>query len=144
MQTFAATLTGALLGWRFGALTVIVWLAAGALGLPVFSGPATGIQKFMGPTAGYLLAFPFAAAVVGWLVGHGWNSRKVLLCFLAMIIGNLICLTIGAGWLGMKIGLYKALTGGVLPFLPGAVIKSALATAVIALLARYGRTAEAR
>ena len=57
MQTFAVTLVGALYGWRLGAVTVIAWLAQGAMGLPVFAGAVGGAAYFAGPTGGYLLAF---------------------------------------------------------------------------------------
>ncbi len=88
MQTLAVTLVGALYGWRLGGLTILVWLAQGALGLPVFAGGSGGFVRFFGPTAGYLLAFPIAGALTGWLVERGWNGSKLLLACAAMLIGN--------------------------------------------------------
>ncbi|TIM74745.1 MAG: biotin transporter BioY, partial [Mesorhizobium sp.] len=58
MQTFAVTLIGAVYGWRLGAATIVAWLVEGAMGLPVLSGGAAGAHHFVGPTAGYLFAFP--------------------------------------------------------------------------------------
>lgn len=136
MQTFAVTLVGALFGWRFGALTIVLWLAAAAIGLPILSGNSAGWQKFIGPTAGYLFAFPFAAAATGLLVTNGWNGKRPAACFGAMVLGYGICLAIGAAWLGITFGPEKALMKGLLPFLPGAFLKSALATAVIVALGR--------
>lgn len=131
LQTLAVTLVGALYGWRLGALTIIVWLVAGALGLPVLSDGSSGIQKFMGPTAGYLLAFPLAGALTGWLVvNQGWNGSRFMLAFCAMLAGTALCLLLGAGWLAFNIGTEKALVHGVLPFLLGGVIKS-LAGAIV-------------
>lgn len=136
MQTFAVTLIGALYGWRLGALTVVAWLVEGALGLPVLAGGSAGLHRFAGPTAGYLFAFPIAAALCGWLVARGWNGRRPLLSFAAMLIGNAACLVLGGMWLAAIIEADKAISLGVTPFLLGAVLKSALGAAILALLAR--------
>lgn len=131
LQTLAVTLIGALYGWRLGALTVVAWLAAAALGLPLLSDGAGGPAPFTGPTAGYLFAFPFAAALVGVLVGRGWNGRRPGRAFLAMAAGNALCLILGAAWLAAAFGAATAVKVGLLPFLPGAVVKSALAAAML-------------
>ncbi|WP_180901812.1 biotin transporter BioY [Martelella soudanensis] len=136
MQTFAVTLIGALYGWRLGGLTIIAWLMEGALGLPVLSGGAAGLAHFIGPTGGYLFAFPIAGMVTGFLAERGWNGHRVVLAFLAMLAGNALCLLLGAAWLSAMIGIGAAITAGVLPFLVGAVLKSALATAALKGLAR--------
>ncbi|TIL81237.1 MAG: biotin transporter BioY, partial [Mesorhizobium sp.] len=65
MQTFAVTLIGAVYGWRLGAATIVAWLVEGAIGLPVLSGGAAGGHHFVGPTAGYLFAFPVVGALTG-------------------------------------------------------------------------------
>ncbi|MCD1637022.1 biotin transporter BioY [Martelella mediterranea] len=131
MQTFAVTLVGALYGWRLGGLTIAAWLVEGALGLPVLSGGAAGFVHFIGPTGGYLFAFPVAGMVAGFLAERGWNGHRVALAFLAMFAGNALCLLLGAAWLSLMIGVGAAFTAGVLPFLIGAVLKSALAAAVL-------------
>ncbi|MEO2038571.1 MAG: biotin transporter BioY [Martelella sp.] len=136
MQTFAVTLVGALYGWRLGGLTIVAWLMEGALGLPVLAGGAAGFAHFMGPTGGYLFAFPIAGMVAGFLAERGWNGHRVALAFLAMLAGNAVCLLLGAAWLSLMIGVGAAFTAGVLPFLLGAVLKSALAAAVLKALAR--------
>lgn len=136
MQTFAVTLVGALMGWRLGGLTIVAWLAEGAFGLPVLSGGAAGVQHFFGPTGGYLLAFPVAGMLVGWLAQRGWNGRRVGLAFLAMLLGNATCLVLGAVWLSTLVGFDKALMVGVVPFLAGAVVKSALGAATLRAFAR--------
>lgn len=124
LQTLVVTLIGALYGWRLGALTIVLWLVAGALGLPVLADGSSGLQKFMGPTAGYLFAFPLAGALTGWLVQQGWNGTKLFRAFLAMLAGTALCLLFGAVWLAFTIGAEKALVHGVMPFLIGGVIKS--------------------
>jgi biotin transport system substrate-specific component len=126
MQTFAVTLIGALYGWRLGAATVAAWLAQGALGLPVFAGGAAGFAHFFGPTGGYLLAFPVAAALTGFLAERGWNGSRPLRAFLAMLAGNAACLALGGAWLAMMIGWGPAFAAGVAPFLLGGALKSAL------------------
>jgi biotin transport system substrate-specific component len=131
MQTLAATLIGALYGWRLGALTIAVWLVQGALGMPVFSNGAGGVAHLVGRTGGYLFAFPIAAAVTGFLAERGWNGNRVVLAFLAMLAGNALCLAIGGAWLATLIGAEKAFWFGVAPFVLGAIVKSALGAAIL-------------
>lgn len=131
MQTLAATMIGALYGWRLGAITIAVWLMQGALGLPVFSNGTGGIARLTGPTAGYLFAFPIAAAVTGWLAEHGWTGDRIIRSFSAMLIGNTLCLVLGGAWLAGMIGIEKAFWAGVAPFVLGAIVKSALGSAIL-------------
>ncbi len=131
MQTLAATLIGALYGWRLGALTIAVWLMQGALGLPVFSNGTGGIARLAGPTAGYLFAFPVAAAVTGWLAERGWTGDRFVRAFASMLVGNVLILTMGWAWLAVLIGAEKAFLAGVVPFALGAVVKSALGAAIL-------------
>ncbi|MGE0210303.1 MAG: biotin transporter BioY [Parvibaculaceae bacterium] len=135
MQTFAVTLVGALYGWRLGAITIIAWLLEAVAGLPVLAGGASGLHHFAGPTGGYLLAFPIAGAVVGWLAERGWNGHRVVLAFLAMLLGNALCLVVGGAWLATLIGLEKAILLGVAPFILGGILKSALGAAVLKAVA---------
>ena len=144
MQTLAVTLVGALYGWRLGGVTILVWLAQGALGLPVFAGGSGGFVRFFGPTAGYLLAFPIAGALTGWLVERGWNGSKLLLACAAILIGNALCLVLGAAWLAAMVGLPKAIAVGVAPFLLGAALKSVLGAGVLKLIDSGTRKAARR
>ncbi|MDH4071140.1 MAG: biotin transporter BioY [Ignavibacteria bacterium] len=68
LQTLFVLLAGAFLGPRNGALSMVLYLSVGVLGLPVFSGGGMGLMRILGPTGGYLLAFPIAAAIVGYLI----------------------------------------------------------------------------
>lgn len=136
MQTFGVLLIGALYGWRLGGATIVAWLGEGALGLPVFAGGAGGLAHFAGPTGGYLLAFPVCGALVGWLAERGWNGVSPLRAFAAMLLGNALCLLLGATWLAMLIGIEPAVTHGVLPFIVGGVLKSALGAATLAVMMR--------
>jgi len=141
MQTFAVTLVGALYGWRLGAVTVAAWLVEAAIGLPVLSGGAAGAHHFVGPTAGYLFAFPLAAALTGWLAEQGWNGRRPLLALASMLTGNALCLAVGGAWLAIMIGAEPAFAAGVLPFLVGALLKSGLAAALLHATGRGGARA---
>ncbi|RUU54671.1 biotin transporter BioY [Mesorhizobium sp. M7A.T.Ca.TU.009.01.1.1] len=134
MQTFVVTLIGALYGWRLGALTIVAWLVEGAVGFPVLSGGAAGAAHFVGPTGGYLFAFPLVGALVGWLAERGWNGKRVMLAFVAMLLGNLAGLVLGTAWLAVMIGAEQAVTFGFLPFIVGGLLKSALGAATLMAL----------
>ena len=136
MQTFAVALVGALYGWRLGGLTIMAWLMQGALGLPVLAGGAAGVAHFVGPTAGYLFAFPIAGMAVGWLAKRGWHGRRPWRAFAAMLIGNGLCLVLGAAWLAALIGLEPAVMTGLAPFLIGAVLKASLGALTLRLMTR--------
>lgn len=92
MQTLFVLLSGALLGWRNGALSQVIYITAGVLGAPVFASAGFGLARLLGPTGGYLFAFPVAAAAVGLLVQH---RRSLLWSFISMFTGLLIIFTCG-------------------------------------------------
>jgi biotin transport system substrate-specific component len=137
-QTFGVLLVAVLLGARRGAITLILYLLEGAAGLPVFQPLGLpGLARFAGPTAGYLLSYPFAAFVTGWLVergakignardGGGWLAGLPLLGVL--LSGEAIIFACGCAWLAMFLGMgwSAALRQGALPFIPGEIIKMAL------------------
>ncbi len=142
LQTFAVLLTGALLGKRLGALAMLVYLFEGACGLPFFSmGRGGAAHLLFAPTSGYLLAYPLAAFVTGWLAERGWDRRTVTAAA-AMALGSAVIFA--GGWLGLLRFMRPATAFmlGVVPFLAGDVIKLALAAAVLpsgwALLRRTG------
>ena len=142
MQTFAVALVGALYGWRLGGITIVAWLAQGALGLPVLAGGAAGAHHFIGPTAGYLFAFPVAAMAMGWLAERGWNGHRPWLAFAGMLISNALCLVIGAAWLAVLIGVEQAIMAGIVPFLVGAVLKAGLGALTLKLMTRKTNRAQ--
>lgn len=131
-QTFAVLLTGALLGSRLGAAAVIAYLIEGAIGLPFFAGGAAGLARFLGPTGGYLVAFPAAAFVTGAFAEHGWD-KKYPTAVAAMAIGSVVIFLGGWTWysLLMNTAPVAAFKIAVLPYLVGDVIKIALAAAVL-------------
>ncbi len=96
LQTLVVLLAGAFLGARNGAISQILYVAAGALGAPVFAGGAAGAAVLAGPTGGYLAGFPVAAALAGYLVGR---RRTLPWCILSMTLGALAIFTLGTAHL---------------------------------------------
>lgn len=133
MQTFAVLMVGALYGWRLGGATVLAWLLQALAGLPVLAGGASGLAPFMGPTAGYIVAFPVGAMLMGWLAARGCDGARPLRAFLAMLLCTTLILLVGGTWLGMLIGAEKGWQLGILPFLVGDVVKSVLGAASLVL-----------
>lgn len=131
-QSFAVLLTGALLGSRLGAAAVIAYLIEGAVGLPFFAAGGAGLGRFLTQNGGYLIAFPAAAFVTGAFAEHGWDKRY-LTAVAAMAIGSAIILL--GGWVQYSIvtntSAFVSFQLAVLRFLPGDVIKIALAAAVL-------------
>lgn len=131
-QTFAVLLTGALLGSRLGAMAMIVYLVEGASGLPFFYGGHGGIAHLLGPTGGYLIAFPAAAFVTGAFAENGWDKR-FLTAVAAMFAGSAIIIVAGWAWFAFVTHTAPgaAFKLSIAPFLIGDVIKIALAAAVL-------------
>ena len=127
-QTLAILLVGALYGSKRGPATVLLYLAEGVAGLPVFAGGSGGALHLLGPTGGYLVGFVLAAFITGVLSERGWDRRWAMTA-LAMTFGTIALFVPGLIWLAFW--PYEVFTAGLWPFLPGAVIKIALATALL-------------
>lgn len=126
-QTFAVLLCGAVLGSRRGFASQMLYLAAGASGLPVFAGGGFSLAHLFGPTGGYLLSYPVAAALVGWSVERG-ASRNVWRLAPSLFLASLLILVSGTAWLRVSLGLsfQQAARLGLIPFLAGDIVKIAL------------------
>lgn len=137
LQTLFVVLAGAMLGPRLGAAAMLTYLGMGIAGLPVFAG-GFGLAYLLGPTGGYLLAFPVAALLAGVLTRPS-SARGPLEAFrlvLGLAAAALVILVSGAAWLAFLTGdLAGAIALGVAPFLLGEAIKVSLA----ALIAWRGR-----
>jgi biotin transport system substrate-specific component len=129
-QTFAVLLLGALYGAKRGAATAMTYLMLGIMGLPVFSAAPPGPAALVSPTAGYLAGFVAAAWVTGALSERGWD-RKPITAAMAMLIGSAVLFACGLLWLGRFTGWGVVLQTGLLPFIPGDLLKIALATALL-------------
>ena len=136
MQTFMILGLGMAYGWRLGAATVLLYLAEGAMGLPVFAGTpekGIGLAYMAGGTGGYLLGYVIAAGACGWLAERGWD-RNVITAALAMLAGNVLIYVPGLLWLGILFGWDKPiLEWGLTPFVLGDLAKLGLAAAALPL-----------
>lgn len=131
-QTAAVLLTGAALGSRLGGLSMLLYVALGAAGLPIFNGGHAGIAQIFGTTGGYLIGFIVAATVVGWLAERGWD-RTVPQAVLLMVLGNVVIYLIGVPVLAAAypMPLSQAVNAGALTFIAGDALKIALAAGVL-------------
>lgn len=125
-QTFAVILVGLLLGRNRAFLTVLLYLAEGALGLPVFApiGPY-GIARFLGPSGGYLIGFLFMAAYLGYMADKGWTKNFFQLIYI-LFVSEFILYGFGLFRLAAFVPSERLLTTGLIPFLPGDLIKIVL------------------
>jgi biotin transport system substrate-specific component len=149
MQTFAVLLLGLLFSPGAAFACLALYLMEGAIGLPVFSphGPG-GLAQLLGPTGGYLLSYPFAAALASLLYRRG--RRLVGGSFLAAAaaagLASLVILALGASWLGLlthaKFSVVFAQS--VAPFLPGDAVKILAATACVSMLGSFGNDSRNR
>ena len=131
LQTLAVLMIGATYGARLAASSLIAYLVAGAVGLPVFASGA-GPAYMAGPTGGYLAGFLIAAVILGWLADRGYG-RTILSALAMFAIGEVAIFALGTGWLSSLLGVEKAVSAGLLPFIPAEILKVALATAILSL-----------
>jgi biotin transport system substrate-specific component len=133
LQTLVVLLIAAGFGMRLGVATLLLYMAEGAAGLPVFQSTpekGLGIAYMLGSTGGYLAGFVVMAAIVGWAADRGFDRNPVKL-FGVMLAADAIMLAMGFAWLATLIGADKAWTFGVVPFIVPDLIKVALAAAVV-------------
>ena len=142
LQTLAVLLVGLILGARLGAITVLTYLAEGALGLPVFANLQNG-AAFFGPTAGFLVGFIGVAWLAGFAADRGWTRNLVLSALLCVVASLFVyipgaawpmafagMLGLDAGWVGLSASQVWA--GFAAPFLMGDVLKACLAAVIAA------------
>jgi len=132
LQTLFVILAGALLGGKLGALSQIVYILLGIIGLPVFAGGKAGAGVLLGPTGGYLVGFVIGAYVVGKLTAVREKPGFIwLLCSMLAGIAVLYLLGVIQLMAVAKLDLSKALAVGVLPPLPGDILKIVIAALVV-------------
>ena len=127
LTNFAIYLSVYILGPRLGLISYLIYMLIGLIGLPVFSGFSSGPGKLFGPTGGYLIGFIFMAYISGYVI-EKWPSKK-LPAFFGLLGGTAVCYFFGTVWLSWQanLGFASALAAGVLPFIPGDLIKILLA-----------------
>jgi len=134
LQTLAIMVIAASFGMRLGVATVLLYLAEGAFGLPVFAGTpekGIGLAYMIGPTGGYLAGYVLAVALVGWLAERGFD-RNMFGLFGAMLVGDAVIFALGIFWLGTLMGWDNpVLDWGLYPFILGDLTKIALAASAV-------------
>ncbi|NMO22827.1 biotin transporter BioY [Pyxidicoccus fallax] len=143
-QTLAVMLTAAALGPMRGMLGQVAYVLMGAVGLPFYSRGASGFEHVLGATGGFLVGFIPAAFLVGLAARRGLDRSawKALPLFVA---GQLVIFAIGVPWLAFvaRLEVATALQKGFLPFVPGALVKAAIAAMLMTLCWRLGRSRRA-
>ena len=143
LQPMVVLLGGAALGSRLGMTSQVLYLALGLAGLPVFAASPIlpqGFARLLGPTGGYLMSYPIAAFVAGYLAERGFD-RRYATSVLAMFTGLAIIFTFGVLWLafGAHAGLAQAVRTGLVPFIPADIIKVLLAATLLPAAWRFLR-----
>lgn len=137
-QTFAVLLVGASLGTARGGASALLYVLLGVVGAPVYAHGAAGWAVITGASGGYLLSYPFASALTGFLAERRWD-RRFSSALGAMLTGNVLIYLFGLPWLAVVLhtGLEKTLELGLYPFVPGDTLKLYLAAALLPAAWRY-------
>lgn len=130
MQTFAITLAAVVLGAKLSALSSLIYLILGAVGIPVLANFSGGFDKFVGPTGGFLISFPLMAFIIGWGAEHRKDFKGAYV--LALIVGTLVNYVVGVALFCVVTNgsVAAGITACVLPFIPTAIIKAVLASII--------------
>ena len=139
IQPMVVLIGAAALGSRLGALSQTLYLTLGIMGLPVFAfSPELpqGFARMLGPTGGYLVAYPLAAYVTGLLAERGFD-RRYLTSITAMTVGLSVIFIGGVSWLTKSVGISTALATGLYPFIEVDIIKVVLAAVVLPSLWKF-------
>lgn len=128
LALFAIYLAGALLGPKYGTISILAYVILGGIGAPIFAGFTGGFGTIAGPTGGYIVGYIFTAFIVGLITKkYGYNWWKLVI---AMVLGLTVCYALGTIWFMYVTSnsLASAMTYCVIPFLPGDAVKIILAT----------------
>lgn len=147
LQVLIVFLAGLVLGPIWGAFSMILYLTAGAAGVPIFAGFNAGIGVLFADTGGYLWSYPFAAALIGLFVHRGTDLRDPANVSLPVVVTALVAATIliygmGSAYMSLilELNAWEAVTTGALLFIPGEIVKIAAAVAIV----RSGRLSPTR
>ena len=149
LQPMVVLLGGAALGARLGCASQALYLLLGLAGLPVFAATPLlpqGPARLVGPTAGFLLSYPLAACLTGWLAERRFD-RQYLTSFVAMAAGLAVIFTGGLSWYAWGapgLGFERAMSLAVLPFIPADLVKLAIAAGVLPVVWRFLGAPQAR
>ncbi len=141
LQNFAVLIVGMLLGPVAGFSAMVLYLAEGALGLPVFTPYAAGgLAHLLGPSGGFLLSYPLAAATAGWVVRAMLPiTTRFRSALIASIAATLPIFLLGAGWLAhlLQLGTSATWSLAIAPFVPGEIVKITAAAGIFSTLQRW-------
>ena len=131
LGSMAVYLAVTVLGMKLGTLSCLIYLLLGLVGLPVFAGGSAGAAKLFGPTGGYLVGYLFLALIAGAFVGRYTENKWKSIAFaaLGMVLGTMVLYALGTAWLAYSAGMdfQAALWAGVIPFIPGDLVKMVIA-----------------
>ena len=131
LASMAVYLAVTVLGMKLGTLSCLIYLLLGLVGIPVFAGGSAGAAKLFGPTGGYLIGYLFLALIAGTFVGRFAENKWKNIAFaaLGMILGTIVLYALGTAWLAYSAGMdfQAALWAGVIPFIPGDLVKMVIA-----------------
>ncbi len=145
-QSMGVMIAGSVLGARRGGLAVLLFLVLVAAGVPILAGGRGGFGVLLGPGGGFLFSWPIAAFLIGLMVERAWRRLNMAVAFLINVAGGILFVyACGIPWLAVvaEIGLGKALVGS-LGFVPGDLVKAAIAATVAVTLKRAYPLIEAR
>jgi biotin transport system substrate-specific component len=136
LATLAVYIAASVLGWKRGCAAVVVFIALGMVGAPVFSGMTGGVQKLAGPTGGYIVGYLPCAAAIGFFADRA--RGRVYMYAVGIAVGTALLYVCGTAWFVFSTGsnVIYALTKCVVPFLPGDLAKAAAATALTPAIRR--------
>lgn len=131
LASMAVYLAVTVLGMKLGTLSCLIYLLLGLVGVPVFAGGSAGADKLFGPTGGYLIGYLFLAVIAGIFVDRPAESKgkNIAAAVLGMVLGTIVLYALGTAWLAYSAGMnfQAALWAGVIPFIPGDLVKMILA-----------------
>jgi biotin transport system substrate-specific component len=134
-QSLMVVLWGVLWGWKVGTSAVVLYLIAGGLGAPVFAEGAAGWQHFTGSTSGFLLAFPIATLVVGWL-GESAHKMRYATSVLLLLLGQGIVVMLGLMWFRSIVPVEHGWIDTLAGLAPAIMVKTALGSLVVVVVGR--------
>jgi biotin transport system substrate-specific component len=145
LQNFAVLIVGMALGPVAGFSAMVLYLAEGALGLPVFtpSGGPAGMAHLLGPNGGFLFSYPLAAAIAGWMVRTLQPlTSRFRSALVAATAATLLIFLLGAGWLShyAHLSASATLSLAVTPFVPGEIVKITAAAGIFSMLQRWRKS----
>ena len=141
LTDFFVMIAGLFLGFKYGLISVTLYLALGVIGLPVFAGGTSGLAVLFGPRGGFLFGFLLLVSCIGFITAK--LKPSIITHLIALIAGNILLYLIGVPWLKvvMNFSWTAALMAGFVPFIAGIVIKIAVAVALgRVLLPRFRQT----